>query len=86
LTLLRLKPDEIYCRNLRAASPRSACDGGGCADQRTNPPPLSVTVNCRLQNMATSNDDLSGQIALQAEGGEMEFRKIEPSPIETEGK
>jgi hypothetical protein len=43
---------------------------------------LSVYVNDVLQNLATKTGDLSGCIALQAEGGDMEFRKVELTPIE----
>jgi hypothetical protein len=47
---------------------------------------LTVTVNGKLQNIATSKDKLAGEVALQAEGGEMEFRKVELTPIEDGGK
>lgn len=43
---------------------------------------LWVTVNGQLQNLATEVEDLTGQIALQSEGGEMQFRKVEVTPIE----
>jgi len=38
---------------------------------------LTVKLNGQLQNEATDVEDLSGHIGLQAEGGAMEFRKIE---------
>jgi hypothetical protein len=40
------------------------------------------TVNDQFQNIATETESLADQIGLQAEGGEMEFRKIELTPIE----
>jgi hypothetical protein len=46
---------------------------------------VSVTVNDQLQNVATfdpSVQSMRGRIAVQAEGGEMEFRRIELTPIE----
>ena len=43
---------------------------------------LTVTVNGKLQNIATNTESLAGQIGLQSEGGEMEFRKVELRPIE----
>lgn len=42
---------------------------------------LSVFIDDTLQNLATQTEDLNGMIGLQAEGGEMEFRKIELRPI-----
>jgi Domain of Unknown Function (DUF1080) len=49
---------------------------------------LSLTVNGVLQNQAAYNPTdglLAGKIGLQAEGGEMEFRKVELTPIEPAG-
>jgi hypothetical protein len=43
---------------------------------------LWAIVNGQLQNVVTDAEDLTGQIGLQAEGGEMEFRKVELTPIE----
>jgi hypothetical protein len=43
---------------------------------------ISVTVNGQLQNTATARESLAGYIGLQSEGGEMEFRKVELTPIE----
>jgi len=43
---------------------------------------LTVKLNGEVQNTATYTGTLSGKIGLQAEGGEMEFRKIEVTPIE----
>jgi hypothetical protein len=43
---------------------------------------LWVKVNGVFQNLATDTEALSGKIGLQAEGGEMEFRKMEVTPIE----
>jgi hypothetical protein len=45
---------------------------------------LSVTLNGQLANVATYDpaiQSLAGRIAIQAEGGEMEFRKLELTPI-----
>jgi len=39
-------------------------------------------VNGQFQNIVTDAEDLSGGIGLQSEGGEMEFRKVELTPIE----
>ena len=44
---------------------------------------ITVTVNGQPQNTATANESLAGRIGLQSEGGEMEFRKIELTPIES---
>ncbi len=41
-----------------------------------------VTVNGQFQNVVTDTEDLTGGIALQSEGGEMEFRKVELTPID----
>jgi len=41
-----------------------------------------VTVNGVLQNVATNSEPLTGTIGLQAEGAQMEFRKIEIQPLE----
>jgi hypothetical protein len=46
---------------------------------------ITVTVNGTLQNHATVDEPFKGRIGLQAEGGEMEFRKIELRPIEAKG-
>ena len=43
---------------------------------------LNVTLNGVVQNTATNTEPLGGKIGLQSEGGEMEFRKIELTPIE----
>jgi hypothetical protein len=43
---------------------------------------LTVTVNGVIQNIATAQESLAGRIGLQSEGGEMEFRKVELTPIE----
>ena len=43
---------------------------------------LSITVNGILQNVATDCEDLKGNVGLQSEGAEMEFRKVELTPIE----
>ncbi|HEY2881263.1 MAG TPA: DUF1080 domain-containing protein [Pirellulales bacterium] len=45
---------------------------------------VTITVNGQFQNTATAGDaeSLNGQIGLQSEGGEMEFRKVELRPIE----
>ena len=43
---------------------------------------LTVAVNGQLQNIATADESLAGRIGLQSEGGEMEFRKVELTPIE----
>jgi hypothetical protein len=43
---------------------------------------LIYKVNGRLQNLATNTEDLSGKIGLQAEGAEMEFRKVQLTPIQ----
>jgi hypothetical protein len=47
---------------------------------------ITVLVNGQLQNLASTSDSLAGQVGLQAEGGEMEFRKIEVTPIEQGAK
>ncbi|MGN6371023.1 MAG: 3-keto-disaccharide hydrolase [Phycisphaerae bacterium] len=44
---------------------------------------LTVKLNGEVQNTATYTGSLKGKIGLQAEGGEMEFRKIELAPIES---
>lgn len=43
---------------------------------------VTLSVNDQFQNVAISTDSLAGQIGLQSEGGEMEFRKVELTPIE----
>lgn len=43
---------------------------------------LTVTLNGVVQNVATDTEPLGGKIGLQSEGGEMEFRRIELTPIE----
>lgn len=43
---------------------------------------LTYRVNGQLQNLAADTADLSGKIGLQAEGAEMEFRKVQLTPIE----
>ncbi|HUO09225.1 MAG TPA: DUF1080 domain-containing protein, partial [Phycisphaerae bacterium] len=43
---------------------------------------LTVKLNGEVQNTATYTGSLNGKIGLQAEGGEMEFRKIQLTPIE----
>jgi Domain of Unknown Function (DUF1080) len=42
---------------------------------------LTLMINNVLQNWAIQTQDLTGHLGLQAEGGEMEFRKIELTPI-----
>jgi hypothetical protein len=41
---------------------------------------ITVSVNGQLQNTAIARESLAGQIGLQSEGGEMEFRKVELTP------
>jgi hypothetical protein len=43
---------------------------------------LTVKLNAQVQNVATYTESLAGMIGLQAEGGEMEFRKVELTPID----
>jgi hypothetical protein len=43
---------------------------------------LTIKLNGEVQNTATYPGSLNGKIGLQAEGGEMEFRKIQLTPIE----
>ena len=43
---------------------------------------LTLKLNGEVENTATYTGSLKGKIGLQAEGGEMEFRKIELRPIE----
>jgi len=43
---------------------------------------LSVTVNGLLQNTAKDIAPDSGKVGIQAEAFEMEFRKVELTPIE----
>jgi Domain of Unknown Function (DUF1080) len=43
---------------------------------------LAVTLNGVVQNLATETEPLHGKVGLQSEGGEMEFRKVELTPIE----
>jgi hypothetical protein len=42
---------------------------------------LTVTVNGQVQNTATYTEPLVGKIGLQSEGGEIEYRKVELTPI-----
>jgi hypothetical protein len=44
---------------------------------------LTIKLNGEVQNTATYPGSLKGKIGLQAEGGEMEFRKIELTPVES---
>lgn len=44
---------------------------------------LSVTVNGKVQNTATDVSPAQGKIGLQAEGFEMEFRKVELAAIDS---
>jgi hypothetical protein len=43
---------------------------------------LTYRVNGVVQNVATDTEDLSGKVGLQSEGAEMEFRKVQITPIE----
>jgi hypothetical protein len=43
---------------------------------------ITVTVNGQVQNAASTTQSLNGKIGLQSEGGEMEFRTVELTPIE----
>ncbi len=42
---------------------------------------LTILVNGELQNTASGMDELTGKIGLQSEGAEMEYRKIQLTPI-----
>ncbi len=44
---------------------------------------LVYKVNGQVQNVATNTESLAGKVGLQAEGAEMEFRKIQITPIES---
>jgi hypothetical protein len=44
---------------------------------------LIYKVNGQIQNVATSTEGLAGHVGLQSEGAEMEFRKIQITPIES---
>jgi hypothetical protein len=43
---------------------------------------ITITVNGQVQNAASTTQSLKGTIGLQSEGGEMEFRVIELTPID----
>jgi hypothetical protein len=43
---------------------------------------ITITVNGQVQNAASTTQSLKGKIGLQSEGGEMEFRAIELTPID----
>ena len=43
---------------------------------------VALIVNSHLQNLATNAEGMAGHIGIQAEGGEIEYRKIELVPIE----
>ena len=43
---------------------------------------LVFKVNGVVQNVATNSANLAGRVALQVEGAEMEFRKVQITPIE----
>ena len=49
---------------------------------RLDGPLLVVHVNGKKVNEATGADVLAGPIALQSEGGEIHFRKVELTPID----
>jgi len=57
------------------------CDAGGMGAIYSNGT-LTVTLNDKLVNSAESLDPAAGPIGIQAEGAEMEFRKLDLVPIE----
>ncbi|HZZ26905.1 MAG TPA: DUF1080 domain-containing protein [Pirellulales bacterium] len=44
---------------------------------------LVYKVNGQVQNVATDTQSLAGKVGLQSEGAEMEFRKVQITPIES---
>jgi hypothetical protein len=81
---LTMDPSRVEPRRLRRIGPSSEKPPGQwetivvTVDQGR----VTVTVNGQFQNTATAHESLAGRIGLQSEGGEMEFRKIELTPIE----
>ena len=81
---MTMDPSRVEPRRLRRIGPSSEKPAGEwetvqvIADSGN----LTVTLNGVVQNVATNTEPLGGKIGLQSEGGEMEFRKIELTPIE----
>ena len=49
---------------------------------RLDGPDLVVSVNGKTVNEASGAEVLAGTIALQSEGGEIHFRKVELTPLD----
>ena len=81
---LTMDPERVEPKRLRTIGPNSEKPAGQweTIEVTVDHGKLWVTVNGQFQNIATYSESLAGQIGLQAEGGEMEFRKIELRPIE----
>jgi hypothetical protein len=81
---MTMDPSRVEPRRLRRIGPSSEKPAGEwetvqvIADSGN----LTVTLNAVVQNVATNTEPLGGRIGLQSEGGEMEFRRIELTPIE----
>ncbi|HEY2759770.1 MAG TPA: family 16 glycoside hydrolase, partial [Pirellulales bacterium] len=88
---LTMDPDRVEPKRLRRIGPSSEKPPGEWETievivdrgNQVGSGYLTVTVNGKLQNIATYTESLAGQIGLQSEGGEMEFRKVELTPIKT---
>jgi Domain of Unknown Function (DUF1080) len=80
---LTLDPARTEPRRERALGPSSESPLGQWETYRiqVDHGSLTLIINNILQNYATYTQDMTGHIGLQAEGGEMEFRKIELIPI-----
>ena len=80
---MTMDPARVEPKRLRRIGPSSEKPAGEWETVRivVDSGNLTVFVNDKLQNIATNTENLAGKIGLQSEGGEMEFRKIELTPI-----
>jgi Domain of Unknown Function (DUF1080) len=80
---MTMDPARIEPRRLRRIEPNSEKPVGQWEDFQiiVDHGNLTLIVNGQVENVATDAQNLGGRIGLQAEGGEMEFRKVELIPI-----
>jgi hypothetical protein len=81
---MTMDPSRVEPRRLRRIGPSSEKPVGEweTAQVIADHGRLTVMLNGVVQNVATDTEPLHGKIGLQSEGGEMEFRMIELTPIE----
>ena len=72
----------LYSLTKALAHPQKAPGEWNVYEIRLNGPNLRVSVNGKLVNEASGCEVVAGSIGLQSEGGRIQFRKVELTPLD----